>query len=68
MQGARSEVWLFQMSDEQRRMAAFATQPCGTGLKWLGTTLHLAGVRLAHVARRALFRAISATVAATPIV
>jgi len=27
----RRNVWWFQITDEQRRMASFGAQPCGTG-------------------------------------
>ncbi|MES9946381.1 MAG: metallophosphoesterase, partial [Candidatus Thiodiazotropha sp.] len=52
-QGARSEVWLFQMSDEQRRVALFQAQPGGLGLFLCPAALlfaHVAGLHYAHSA------------------
>ncbi|MCU7796058.1 MAG: hypothetical protein KZQ75_02875, partial [Candidatus Thiodiazotropha sp. (ex Myrtea spinifera)] len=52
--GARREVWLFQMSDEQRRVALFQAHPKGTSFgaqpEGLGLFLHPAALSFAHVA------------------
>ena len=45
MQGAQREVWLFPMSDAQRRMASLESQPGGTGPFFPTTAFHFAYVQ-----------------------
>ena len=52
-QGARSEVWWFQMSDEQQRVTPCPAEPEGRGLFSRHAALLLAYVAGPHCARSA---------------
>ncbi len=53
-QGARREVWWFQMNAEQRRVASFGAQPAGVGHFSRPAALSQAYVQQAHFACKAL--------------